>query len=208
MTAALVPAPLARLIALALALLLAAPLSAQMMFSEGYTFLKAVKDKEGTVVTQMLEAPGSTVVNARDITSGEGALHIVVERRDVTWIRFLSQRGANPNLRDRNGVSPLMAAVRLGFNEGVQALIAAGASVDVASDTGETPLISAVHRRDTGLMRILLEAGADPDRRDNSGRSARDHAALAGSAMTEAITRHAQDASERAASNDVYGPRF
>lgn len=202
----IIPAPLARLLALAL-LMLAAPLSAQM-FSDGYTFLKAVRDKDGQVVTQMLEAPGSTVINARDLTSGETGLHIVVERRDLTWIRFLTQRGANPNIRDRGGASPLMAAVRLGFNEGVEALIAAGGSVDVASDTGETPLISAVHRRDTGLIRILLEAGADPAKRDNSGRSARDHAALAGSAMAEAITRYARDAGERAAAEKVYGPRF
>ena len=48
------------------------------------------------------------------------------------------------------------------------------------NDTGETPLISATHRRDLGLVRILLKAGANPDRADNSGRSARDYAALDG----------------------------
>lgn len=191
--------------ALPLLMLAAAPAAAQL-FSDGYKFLKAVKDKDGTVVTQMLDEPGSTVVNTRDLTSGETALHIVTNRRDATWIRFLTARGANPNLRDKNGVSPLMAAVRLGFNEGVEALVAAGASVDVASDTGETPLISAVHRRDIGLIRILLEAGADPERRDNSGRSARDYAQLAGTGVTQAIDRYAQSASERAASGKTYGP--
>jgi len=189
----------------AAALLTAVPATAQL-YSDGYTFLKAVKDKDGTVVTQMLDEPGSTVVNSRDITSGETGLHIATQRRDATWIRFLTGRGANPNIRDKRGVSPLMAAVQLGFNEGVEALIGAGASVDVASDTGETPLISAVHRRDTALMRILLEAGADPEKRDNSGRSAKDYAQLAGNAVSDAITRYARDASERAATQKSYGP--
>jgi ankyrin repeat protein len=196
--------PLARLGA-AMALLLAVPATAQL-YSDGYTFLQAVEDKDGTKVTEMLDKPGSTVINARDLTSGQTALHIATARRDATWIRFLAGRGANPNIRDKRGVSPLMAAVQLGFNEGVEALIAAGASVDVASDTGETPLISAVHRRDTALLRILLEAGADPERRDNSGRSARDYAELAGTAVADAIDRHTSDASARAASDETYGP--
>ena len=200
-------ARLAALAALMLALMLAlaAPATAQM-YSDGYKFLKAVKDKDGTVATQMLEEPGSTVVNARDLTSGETGLHIVVQRRDATWIKFLAQHGANPNIRDKNGITPLISAVRLGFNEGVEALIGVGADVDVGNATGETPLISAVHRRDASLMRILLEAGADPDRKDNSGRSARDYAQLEGNLVKDAITRYAKSKSGRAASGAVYGP--
>lgn len=192
---------------LAAVMLASAPAGAQM-FSDGYKFLKAVKDKDGTVATEMLDAPGSTVVNARDLTSGETALHYATQRRDLTWINFLAQRGANPNIRDKNGVSPLMIATRLGFNEGVAALIEAGANVDVATDTGETPLISAVLKRDTGLMRMMLEGGANPDRTDNSGRSARDYAALAGTVFTDAIERYAKSAGEREAAGAVYGPRF
>ena len=178
------------------------------LYSDGYKFLKAVKDKDGTEAIELLDQPGSTVVNSRDLSSGETGLHIATQRRDVTWIRFLAQRGANPNIRDKNGVSPLMVATRLGFNEGVEALIAAGAMVDVANNSGETPLISAVHRRDTGLMRVLLEAGADPDRADNSGRSAREYAELAGSGMVDAIERNIRPAGERAGSGVTYGPSF
>lgn len=189
----------------ALALLGALPASAQL-YSDGYKFLKAVKDKDGTVVTEMLEVPGSTVVNSRDLSSGETGLHYATARRDVTWIRFLTARGANPNIRDKNGVTPLMMATRLGFNEGVEALIKAGAMVDVATSSGETPLISAVHRRDTELMRLMLEAGADPERNDNSGRSARYYAELAGKGLSEAIDRFAKPESER--ENATYGPSF
>jgi len=191
----------------AVALLGALPAGAQL-YSDGYKFLKAVKDKDGTVVTELLDAPGSTVVNARDLSSGETGLHYATQRRDVTWIRFLTSRGANPNISDKNGVTPLVIATRLGFNEGVEALIAGGASVDVATSTGETPLISAVHRRDSGLMRVLLEAGADPDRNDNSGRSARSYAGLAGKGLTDVIDRYAKPEGERAKSSATYGPSF
>lgn len=155
----------------------AMPAAAQM-FSDGYEFLKAVKDRDGDAVTNALNEPGTTIINTRDITTGETAMHIVTERRDVVWIRFLSQRGANPNIRDRNGVAPVQVAVTLGFVEGVEALIKAGADINVKNSTGETPLISAVHRKDVALVRLLLEKGANPDATDNSGRSARDYVAL------------------------------
>lgn len=171
---------IASLAAPAFALVLTVPAAAQFQ-SEGYQFLEAVKDSEGTKATDMLNKPGSQVVNTRDITSGDTGLHIVVERRDLTWTRFLLQRGADPNIRNKKGISPLQRAVALGFADGVAALIKNRANVNVADQTGETPLINAVHARNVEMVRLLLANGADPDRSDNSGRSARDYMNLIGS---------------------------
>lgn len=184
---------------------LAAPLHAQQ-FSDGYEFLKAVRDRDGTTVTQALNEPGSTIVNARDIATGEGALHIVTQRRDLTWIRFLTGKGANPNIRDENGVTPLVIASRLGFVDGVEALLAAGARVDETNNAGETPLISAVHRRDLGMVRLLLENGANPDRNDNSGRSARDYAELMKSGALLSEFEKADERKSAQAGGQTYGP--
>ena len=192
--------------ALALAAVVVAS-PAQAQFSDGYKFLEAVKKKDGVKVTDMLNEPGTTVINSRDITSGQGALHVVTARRDVTWIRFLTAKGANPNARDKQGVTPLVVASRLGFIEGVDALIEAGAKVDEANDTGETPLIAAVHARSPEMMQTLLKAGADPDRPDNSGRSARDYAQLEGSDFLHTIDKFAKPKAERARTA-TYGPKF
>jgi ankyrin repeat protein len=62
-------------------------------------------------------------------------------------------KGADPNIRDNKGETPLVVAANLGFVEGVDALIANGARVDEPNATGETPLISAVHRRDIAMVR-------------------------------------------------------
>lgn len=189
-------------------LLLAAPVAAQL-YSEGYQFLKAVEDKDGAAVTEMLETPGATVVNARDLSNGRSGLHIVADRRDLTWIGFLLQNGANPNVRDNRGRTPLVVATQRGFVDGVEALVEGGAQVDIADETGETPLISAVHARNTAMMRVLLEAGANPDRRDNSGRSARDYARLRSESGVEmqTIERYQRPEDERESAN-VYGPSF
>lgn len=183
----------------------AGPLAAQTgMLSGSYEFLKAVRDREGEKVTQALNEPGTTLIGARDLTSGETALHIVTQRRDLPWVKFLLQRGANPNTEDKKGITPLAIASSLGFLEGVEALLDKGARPDEPNAAGETPLISAVHRRDSALVRLLLARGAEPDRNDNSGRSARDYAALMGSGVL--LDEFARADAARAGAKKTYGP--
>ncbi len=163
------------------------PAAAQ--FSESYNFLKAVKERDGAEATKFLNRPGSVIVNTRDVSTGETALHIVVARRDATWLGFLLQKGANPNLRDKKGITPLMLATQLRFVDGVKTLLAKKAKIDETNNQGETALIRAVQLRDTELTRILLSEGANPDLTDTlAGLSARDYAARdrrAGSVLAE-----------------------
>ncbi|WP_240624674.1 ankyrin repeat domain-containing protein [Aurantiacibacter odishensis] len=200
-----------RTICLGLAALAATALSvpaAAQLYSEGYQFLQAVKNREGDEATEMLSQPGTTIVNSRDVSTGETGLHITVERRDVTWTKFLLQEGANPNIADNRGRTPLIAAAQIGFIEGVQALVDAGARMDIGNETGETPLIAAVHARNVELIEVLVSAGADPDRADNAGRTARDYAAMPGVSgrVLAAIERSEDDAEANEAR--TYGPVF
>lgn len=195
-------------IASAIALALASPLAAQFQ-SEGYQFLEAVKERDGNKATDMLSKPGTQIVNTRDITSGDTGLHIAVARADVLWVRFLLQRGADPNIRNKKGMTPLQLATALSFTDGVEALIKGGANVNVADQTGETPLIAAVHARNVPLVRLLLEKGADPDRSDNSGRSARDYMKLqAGNSLLMQEFTNADAKRAEAGTKKNYGPSF
>ncbi len=181
---------------------------AQAQFSESYRFLEAVRKKEGDKVNDALNEPGTQVVNTRDKTNGESALHIVTARRDLLWMQFLVGKGANVNIRNARGTTPLVVAVGLNFLEGVEFLLGQGARVDEPDNTGETPLITAVHRRDIGMVRALLKAGGNPDRPDNSGRSARDYALLdgKGSAMMNELDNAPKVAP--GGGKKTYGPSF
>ncbi|MDE2620918.1 MAG: ankyrin repeat domain-containing protein, partial [Sphingomonadales bacterium] len=74
-------------VALAAALAVPGPAVAQMM-SVGYKFLEAVKKKDGEAVEKAL-GESTTIINTRDVTTGDSALHIVAQRRDYTWLNFL-----------------------------------------------------------------------------------------------------------------------
>ena len=196
----------ARAAALALALL--SPVAAQAQFSDSYNFLKAVKDADGQKVTDLIQKPGSTVINSRDVTSGETALHLVIARRDNTWLSFLLAKGANPNLADNRGNTPLMNAVQARFEDGVRTLLAGGAQIDQTNGSGETPLIRAVQIRDIGLVRLLVAQGANADKRDTiAGMSARDYAER--DARTSGIVEVLAASKPKAApSGPVQGPTF
>ncbi|WP_233993025.1 ankyrin repeat domain-containing protein [Porphyrobacter sp. LM 6] len=192
----------------ALGLLAAAPVAAQFQ-SEGYKFLEAVKERKGDEATDMLNKPGTQVVNSRDITSGDTGLHIAVARSDALWVRFLLQRGGDPNIRNKKGVTPLQLATAMGFTDGVEALIKGGASVNISDQTGETPLIAAVHARNVAMVRLLLEKGADPDHNDNSGRSARNYMELqSGNTLLKQEFTNADAKRAAAGTKKNYGPSF
>lgn len=163
------------------AMLVTSPLAAQ--FSDSYNFLKAVKDRKGEEAEKFLSEPGSVIVNTRDATSGETALHIVIQRRDSTWLGYLLQKGANPNLADKKGTTPLMLATQLNYVDGIDWLVQKKAQVDQTNRAGETALILAVQLRNAEAVRTLLKAGANPDKKDSrAGYSARDYATQDGRA--------------------------
>lgn len=172
----------------AIVALIAVPVAAQIGFSESYSFLKAVRERDGAKVDSITSNPSSTVVNARDRDSGEGALHIVTRGRDLNWLVFLLARRARPDITTNDGTTPLMLAAQIGWRDGAEQLLARGATVNASNSRGETPLMLAVQRNDLPMVRLLLSQGADPNQTDNvSGNSAMDYARQGGARSTSIL---------------------
>lgn len=162
---------------LLIAAALGAGTAAHAQFRGGYAFLQAVENRDGTKATEALK-DNSTLVNTRHPDTGETALIIVTKRRDTTWLRFLIGKGADPEIGDRQGVTPLMHAALLNYPDGAEELIEADKSiVDMTNRRGETALILAVQAKNAAMVRLLMRHGANPDKSDHiAGMSARDYA--------------------------------
>ena len=184
---------------------IAVPAPAQRL-SEGYEFLKAVREANGAKVQEFVDKPGSQIINTRDPGTGETALHIVAKRGDATYVRYLVARGAGINSQDGRGNTPLLLAASGNFTDVVDQLTKLRANVNLGNQSGETPLIRAVQLRNLELVRLLLAAGANPDQRDVvAGLSARDYANQ--DARSPAITKLINDA-PKTAPRAVAGPKL
>jgi hypothetical protein len=161
--------------AAALALVLATPAAAQS-YSDSYTFMKAVRERDGNKVTELVDHPGTTVINSRD-SSGDGAVHIVTRGRDLPWLTFMLAKGARPDMQNAKGETALSLAAQLDWTDGARELLSHGATVDLPNQRGETPLILAVQLHNISMVRLLLSNGASPTRTDHvTGYSAIDYA--------------------------------
>jgi uncharacterized protein len=160
----------------ALAACIAVPVAAQN-YSEGYTFLKAVRERDGATVERIMSNPSSTALNIRDPGTGESALHILVRGRDANWLNYMLGRGVRPDTGDREGNTPLILAAQLGWVDGADILLGRRANPNLGNSRGETPLIFAVQRRDMPMVRLLLQNRANPNQTDHvSGNSPIDYA--------------------------------
>lgn len=93
----------------------------------------------------------------RMLNIGATPLLRAAKGHDIAAIELLLQFGAHPNLPNRDGTTPLMAAAGLGAS-----------AIDTRGDYA-TPLASANAKR---TIEVLLAGGADLNLRDNSGRTA------------------------------------
>ncbi len=93
--------------------------------------------------------------------AGESALHQAARTGDIALLQSQLQQGADPNLRDRQGRTPLMYAVEHGQLGAARALLAAGAGVNAHSRAGRTALIEAAAQGRIKSAQLLIQKGAD-----------------------------------------------
>jgi serine/threonine-protein phosphatase 6 regulatory ankyrin repeat subunit B len=125
----------------------------QILFAAAW---RGNEDKVKEIIDAKLVA-----VNAVD-DNKVSALRFAAQFGHLEMVRFLLSRGAEVNLKARDGMTPLMAAVEQGHAEIVGVLLAAGANVNArAKDTNA--LLLAKEKGHGDLERVLIDAGATED---------------------------------------------
>jgi ankyrin repeat protein len=86
-------------------------------------------------------------------------------------IRYLIDiKGIGVNVRDENGMTPLIYAAFFGHEDLAKELIAYGADVNACGNNGATPLMAALQSaKGDRLARLLIDSGADVNACDGQG---------------------------------------
>jgi ankyrin repeat protein len=79
-------------------------------------------------------------------------------------IKALLGAGANPNVANDFGVTPLLQSSRYGDAAAIDVLLKGGADVEKAQRDGETPLMAASRAGSVASVKLLLQHGADPNK--------------------------------------------
>jgi uncharacterized protein len=123
--------------------------------------LKAVVKNDAATVQRLIDER-HVDVNYRRPSNGDSALASASGLGRSEIVALLLMRGADPNVTDNDGHTPLIRAAYRGNSEIVFMLVSAGAQIDMAEKLyGYTALAVASAEGHLETVRMLLEAGAN-----------------------------------------------
>ncbi|WP_068805233.1 ankyrin repeat domain-containing protein [Thauera phenolivorans] len=108
------------------------------------------------------------------LEDGSSPLLFALKRGLTIIAQILLGANADPNAKDRLGLTPLLVAcgkATVGYGNAVAMLLKKGAAVNVRDPLGNTPLMLAISGESPDIAMLLLEHGADvrPLRRNGEG---------------------------------------
>lgn len=116
-------------------------------------------------------------LNSPDPKSGLYPLQAAVF--DLKTVALFLKYGAQPNVADKDGATPLHLAAMMGAPGTAKKLIGEGAQPEARNKNGETPLLAAAFMMaNVSNARDLIAAGANPNARDKRGATALNCAAI------------------------------
>ncbi len=90
-------------------------------------------------------------------------------RQNLATLKFIVDLGANIELRDKKGNTPLLYASYNGDFEAAKYLLSIGANVNATNSMGQSVLHLAAKRASVKTLEMLIQKGADARRFDNNG---------------------------------------
>ncbi|XP_039290548.1 fibronectin type 3 and ankyrin repeat domains protein 1 [Nilaparvata lugens] len=131
--------------------------------------------------------------NATD-NHGCSAVHYAVDNSQINILKMAIEMGADINLKDANGWSPLMRGVLLNSKtEVLEELLKNGADVNATDKRGQSALMQAILALNTDGVRMLLKSGASTGLSNMYNNTAIDMAGLLQDKELETILKTRQE---------------
>jgi ankyrin repeat protein len=163
----------------------------------GEQLLKAVQDNDlGIVETLFATKPFPNREHPDNKWGGSiaRALHMASKKGSKDILKFLVEKGADPDTRNIWKETPLHQASKAGHIDIIRFLLGAGANANSQSKGDETPLHWASHKGFREIVSYLLHHGAKPDSQDDCCNTPLHNAARKGHLeIVQDLVQHAED---------------
>ncbi len=137
--------------------------SARFLKRKGWTPLHFAIARHGHVGSTKVLLEHGADVNVRGGERNDSPLHLGADYNRLDKVPLLIEAGADINIQNRWGVTPVHEAVNSKSMAVLEQLVAAGADINLLSNKGYTPLDIAIKYRggrNTEMARFLIERGA------------------------------------------------
>ncbi len=136
----------------------------QVLQAQDMMLIKAIKSQDWVAINALIK-DGNADVNATE-ADGTSVLAHAVYRDHTESVKALLGAGADPDLANDYGITPMNLAMENRSLAMVRLLLDAGADPNAANWSGETLLMTSARTGFSEAMELLLDAGADVNVQD------------------------------------------
>ncbi|XP_029352980.1 ankyrin repeat and EF-hand domain-containing protein 1 [Echeneis naucrates] len=128
-----------------------------------YRLLQWVYKGDKTQIKKMLTLGVENLISLTEPQDGIGALHVAVSANNQDLVSFLLSQGAQPDIQDKKGRTPVMLAAELGNDTIVALLAQSHANLKLQDAEGKGVLFYCIYptKRHTRCLQMALKCQAD-----------------------------------------------
>ncbi|XP_028407753.1 ankyrin repeat and EF-hand domain-containing protein 1-like [Dendronephthya gigantea] len=133
--------------------------------------LQSVRAEDRTQIEKLATNGIPDLINYSEAENGDTAMHIAACKNNDNMISFLLDMGANPNVVNQQGQTPVVKAAEYGHIQCLQILADAGSDMTARDKEGKGILFYCLTstKRHLTAMKIALEHGANVNNVSNDG---------------------------------------
>jgi ankyrin repeat protein/beta-lactamase regulating signal transducer with metallopeptidase domain len=152
-------------------------------------------DDRGVTPLDVAEQRGSTdmveLLQQHGAIKGSPNLLGIINSGDIEQVKLLISQGADINVKNSNGLTPLYLASQEGRKDVVELLIDNGADINAKNNNGITPLHRAAREGHKDVVELLISRGADINVKNTRGQTPLDLAQQRGhTEIVELLKNH------------------
>ncbi|KAL0967663.1 hypothetical protein UPYG_G00255190 [Umbra pygmaea] len=128
-----------------------------------YRLLQYVQEGDQPQIERMVEVGVEDLINLTEPREGTGVLHLAAKANNPDMVSFLLAQGAQPNVQDKRGCTPVMLAAELGHDSIVSLLAKNHADMNLLDAEGKGVLFYCVFptKRHMRCLQVALHGKAD-----------------------------------------------